>query len=183
MMINKLPTAPGGAYTVTIALTPRFKSATGTITGQVNVIAGTGTAASRGKVRKLAVTAETIGTNTVIATAQIKPPVSKTAHPPGGCFTLTLPAAGPRRPQRRRLERSMTWRCPEERLLTPRAIAAAVARARRCRAHFQVTGNQTLGNITGTVSDGCVAEQNNCRGDAAFADAARTAVTDTKRRA
>ena len=69
---------------------------TGNVTGQINVKPGTGTGTSSGgKLRKLSVTAEAIGSNTPIAMAQIKPAGGNNCPPaPGGCFTLTLPAAG-----------------------------------------------------------------------------------------
>ena len=94
--ITNFPTAPGGAYTVTVAVTPVTNPVTGNVTGQINVKPGTGTGTSSGgKLRKLSVTAEAIGSNTQIAMAQIKPAGGNNCPPaPGGCFTLTLPAAG-----------------------------------------------------------------------------------------
>ena len=164
--ITKIPTAPGGAYTATISITPVPSPSTGTITGQVNVATGTGTGSSpSGKVRKLSVTAETIGTSTVIASAPITPVAAPTTGQncppsPGGCFTLTLPAAGPPPP-------SMSpFGTLYDLVVSGGAVNYAAARlqpldpgASIAVPTFKVTGNQTLGNITGTVGDGCVASK------------------------
>src|ERR1019366_718233 len=106
------------------------------------------------KVRKLAVTAEAIGTNTPIATA----PVISTGCPnqEKECYTLILPAAGgPAAPGFGTLYdlavAGGTDTYAAERLLPlyPRqTITVSPA--------FQVTGSQTLGNIPGTISDNCV---------------------------
>lgn len=161
MTINKIPSAPGGAYTVTLTLTPISNPSTGTITGQVSINTSAGTAPS-GKVRKLQVAAETIGTNTVIATAPIQVAVSGMTCPPspGGCFTLALPAAGPPSP------------AAPFGTLYDLAVSGGAATYAALRLPplfpggtinpvptFAITGNQTLGNITGTVSDGCVASK------------------------
>jgi hypothetical protein len=149
MMINKFPASPGGAFTVTISLLPVSNPATGTIKGTVNVDTSMGTPPG-GKVRKLMVAAETIGTNTVIASAPVK-----TGQP----FTLILPAAGP--------PAQLT---PFGTLydLTVSGGAATYAALRlpplfpsafMNMTNFAVTGNQMLGDITGTVSDGCVASK------------------------
>ena len=98
---------PGGAYTVAITLTtpPTNAAVPGTVTGSVNVNGGSGSGTSpSGKVRKLAVTAEAIGTNTPIATAPVK----------NGQYTLILPAASAPGS-----ERSMTSRWLAEQILTP----------------------------------------------------------------
>ena len=158
MMINKFPAAPGGAFTVTITLAPVSNPQTGTITGQVTVNPGSGTPPG-GKVRKLTVDAETIGTNTVVASAPIKATGSKSCPPaPGGCFTLMLPAAGPPAPA-----------TPFGTLydLSVSGGAATYGALRLAplfpsglnMTTFTVTGNQALGNITGIVSDGCVANK------------------------
>ncbi|MGB8411387.1 MAG: hypothetical protein WCE23_01035 [Candidatus Binatus sp.] len=140
------PTVPGGAYTVTITLTtpPANPLEVGTVTGSVNVNgSGSGTSPS-GKVRKLAVTAEAIGTNTAIASTPVK----------NGQYTLILPAA------------------PNFGTLYDLAVAggADTYAAQRLLPLYQgtsitadfndknsLTGSQTLGNITGTISDNCVA--------------------------
>lgn len=160
MMINKFPAAPGGAFTVTITLAPVPNPATGTIMGKVTVAPGSGTPPG-GKIRKLTVAAQTIGTNTVIASAPIKGGSTKNCPAaPGGCFTLMLPAAGPPAPA-----------TPFGTLydLTVSGGAATYGALRlpplvpsgllMNMTNFAVTGNQALGNITGTVSDGCVASK------------------------
>ena len=79
------PPNSGGAYTGTVVISAPTTPILGTITGTVNVT-GTPAAPSSGannKIRKLSVTAEAIGTNTPIATAQVK----------SGSYTLFLPAA------------------------------------------------------------------------------------------
>jgi hypothetical protein len=159
MTINKIPSAPGGAYTVTLTLTPVPSPSTGTITGQVTINTSSGTAPS-GKVRKLQVAAETIGTNTVITTAPIQNAVSGTNCPPspGGCFTLALPAAGPPSP------------ATPFGTLYDLAVSGGAADYAAIRLpplfpggtinpapSVTITGNRALGNITGTVRDACTA--------------------------
>ncbi|MGA8643672.1 hypothetical protein [Candidatus Binatus sp.] len=159
VMINKIPTGPGGAYTATLSIAPVTNPSTGTITGQVNVAMGTGTGTSTtGKLRKLSVTAEPIGTNIATATAPINNGGSNCPPSPGGCFTLTLPAAGPPPPS------SMPFGTLYDLAVSGGAVTYAAARlppldpgASISVPTFKVTGNQTLGNITGTVSDGCAA--------------------------
>jgi len=162
LTITKVPSGPGGVYTGTITVAPVTTTlVTGTITGQVKV-SGT---APPSKIRKLTVSAETIGTNTVIATAPIKPGSTSdcTAPSPGGCFTLTLPSAGPPPTQ---------GPPPPFGSLYDLAISggAATYGAERLQPllpgeaitvtpNFSLTGNQTLGSITGTVSDACVANK------------------------
>jgi len=157
--ITKFPTAPGGAYTVSIVLTPTANVAIGTVTGQVTVTPGMGSGTSTtGKVRKLTVTAQAIGTNTTIATAPVKAGILNcTAASPGGCFTLQLPAAGPPPPS------TAPFGTLYDLAVSGGADTYAAARLQplypsgSITANFAVTGNQTLGNITGTVSDGCIA--------------------------
>lgn len=81
MAVNTIPVQPGGAYIVTISLAPVMTPVVGTVTG-MNVPTGSGGRAKHA--RKLAVTAEAIGTNTEIASA----PVDN-----NGNYTLVLPAA------------------------------------------------------------------------------------------
>ncbi len=158
VMINKIPTGPGGAYTATLAITPVTNPSTGTITGQVNVAMGTGTGTSpTGKLRKLSVTAEPIGTNIATASAPVNNGGSNCPASPGGCFTLTLPAAGPPSP-------GNPFGTLYDLAVSGGAVTYAAARLPPLDPGgsitvptFKVTGNQTLGNITGSVSDGCQA--------------------------
>jgi hypothetical protein len=165
VMVTKIPSAPGGAYTVTLSLMPiTTTSVTGAITGQVTVNTGSGSPPG-GKVRKLQVAAEAIGTNTVIATGLVKTgSVSGVTCPPspGGCFTLALPAAGP----------PMTVGTPFG-TLYDLAISGGAADYAAIRLpplfpggtinpapSFTITGNRALGNVTGTVRDACTPNKN-----------------------
>ena len=149
MTINQAPTAPGGPYLVTVALTQITTSVLGTVTGSVTVKTGTG-GSTTGKVRTLAVTAEAIGTNTAFATAPIT----------NGNFTLALPAAGPPSPATPfgtlydlavagGGDTYAAQRLPP--LLPGQTITVSPG--------FTVTNNQTLGNLTGMVTDNCVANK------------------------
>jgi hypothetical protein len=111
----------------------------------VNVNGGTGSGSSpSGKVRKLAVTAEAIGTNTAIASTPVK----------NGQYTLILPAAS-------------TFGTLYDLAVAGGADTYAAQRlmplyqGTSITADFNdknsLTGHQTLGNITGTISDNCVA--------------------------
>jgi hypothetical protein len=155
--INKIPSAPGGAYIATISIAPATTTQfMGNVTGQVNV---TGTA-STSKIRKLTVSAETIGTNTVIATAPIKGGTDCGTSSPGGCFDLALPAAGPPAP-------GTPFGSLYDLAISGGAATYAAERLPPLfpgqtitldpKTTFNLMGNQTLGTITGTVSDGCVA--------------------------
>jgi hypothetical protein len=141
------PTVPGGAYTVTVTLTtpPTNAAETGIVTGSVNVNGSKGSGSSpSGKVRKLAVTAEAIGTNTAIASTPVK----------NGQYTLILPAAS-------------TFGTLYDIAVAGGADTYAAQRllplyqGQQINAEFtgsnSLTGSQTLGNITGTISDNCVA--------------------------
>ena len=156
MTINKIPSGPGGAYAVTLTMMPvTTTTVTGNITGQVKV-SGT---PPPSKIRKLMVAAEVIGTNTVIASAPIKAGTGTNCPAsPGGCFTLTLPAAGPPgAPFGTLYDLAVSGgaatyaseRLPP--LIPGQTIAVDPTKS------FSLTGNQTLGNITGTVNDACVA--------------------------
>ncbi len=157
MAINSAPTTPGGAYTVTITLAPLPSNVLGTVTGSVNVTAGTGSGSSTsGKLLKLAVTAEAIGTNTPIASALVKTGSGCPASP-GGCFTLELPAAG-------------GSAAPGFGTLYDLAVAGGADTyaadrlvplypGQQINDDFTVTGGKTLGNITGTITDNCVASK------------------------
>ena len=150
--INQAPTTPGGAYTVTVSLTPLSESALGVVTGSVNVKPGSGSGTSpTGKVRKLAVTAEAIGTNTPIATARVN----------NGKFTLLLPAAGGDNASPLGFGTlydlavaggADTYQAARLPPLYPNTSITADFTGSN-----SVTGSQTLGNITGTISDNCVA--------------------------
>jgi hypothetical protein len=80
MAVNTIPVQPGAAYIVTVSLAPVATQVTGTVMG--SVAGGSGSQAKH--LRKLAVTAEAIGTNTEIASVPVD---SK------GNYTLVLPAA------------------------------------------------------------------------------------------
>jgi hypothetical protein len=141
------PTVPGGAYTVAITLTtpPTNAAETGTVTGSVNVNGGSGSGTSpSGKVRKLAVTAEAIGTNTAIASTPVK----------NGQYTLILPAASTFGTLYDIAVAGGTDTYAAQRLLP-------LYQGAKIQADFigsnSLTGSQTLGNLTGTISDNCVA--------------------------
>jgi hypothetical protein len=161
MTIEKFPIVPGGAFTVSLALFTASNPQTGTITGQVNVNTNAGTPPA-GKVRKLSVAAQTIGTNTVVSSARISPGGMHCPPAPGGCFTLILPAAGPQ---------PASQSAPPFGTLYDLAVSGGAATYGALRlpplfpsgliqmTNFAVTGNQMLGNITGTVGDGCIASK------------------------
>ncbi len=144
MTINSAPTTPGGAYTVTITLAspPTTPLQLGTITGSVSA-PPTGASST---VRQLAVTAEAIGTNTPIATAPVQ----------NGKFNLALPAAGgPTGPY--------GFGTLYDLVLAGGADTYGAARlpplypTMSLSQDFKPKGNQTLGQITGAISDNCVA--------------------------
>jgi len=144
MTINSAPTTPGGPYTVTISLAspPTTPLQLGTITGSVSA-PPTGASSS---VRQLAVTAEAIGTNTPIATAPVQ----------NGKFNLALPAAGgPTGPY--------GFGTLYDLVLAGGADTYGAARlpplypTMSLSQNFKPKGNQTLSEITGTISDNCVA--------------------------
>jgi len=153
MVVNQAPTGPGGAYLVSVTLNTLPISVLGTVTGSVNVNKGTGTSSTTTKVRKLAVTAEAIGTGTEIASAKVH----------NGQYTLSLPAAG-----------GMLASPNGFGTLYDLAVAGggdtyAAERlvplypGQSITADFtganSLTGNQTLGNITGQITDNCVANK------------------------
>jgi hypothetical protein len=152
MTIIQPPTTPGGAYTVavTLASPPTNPVELGVVKGSVNVKTGSGSGTSpTGKVRKLAVTAEAIGTNTAIASAPVK----------NGKFTLELPAAGgPAAPGFGTLYDLAVAGGGDtyaaERLLPLYPGQSITA---DFNGSNSLTGSQTLGNITGTITDNCVA--------------------------
>ena len=149
MVVNQAPTSPGGAYLVTVTLGVPPLNLMGSVSGSVTVKPGTGTGMGAiGKVRKLAVTAEDIGTGIAISSANVS----------NGQYNLLLPAAGGI-------------------LASPFGFGTlydlAVAGGDNSYAaerlvplypgqqlppiNFTVTGNQTLGNLTGSLTDNCVA--------------------------
>jgi hypothetical protein len=144
MMINKAPTTAGGAYTVTIKLAspPTNPVQLGTVTGSVS---GSPTAPTT-RVQPLAVTAEAIGTNTPIATAPVQ----------NGKFNLALPAAGGP-------TGAYGFGTLYDLALVGGADTYQAARlpplypGQSLSQNFTPRGGQTLGNITGTISDNCVA--------------------------
>ena len=144
--INQAPTVPGGPYIATVTLAPLPNSVLGTVTGSVKVTSGSGSGTSTSKILPLSVTAEAIGTNTPIATAPLT----------NNNFTLILPAAGgPTAPGFGTLYDlavsggADTYAAERLQPLYPgQSITVGP---------IAVTGNQTLGNITGMITDGCVA--------------------------
>lgn len=149
MAINSAPTTPGGAYTVTITLATLPTNPLGTVTGSVKVNAGSGTASSTsGKFLKLAVTAEAIGTNTPIASALVK----------NGVYTLELPAAGgPAAPGFGTLY-DLAVAGGADTYAADRLVPLYPGQ-QISKEDFTITGSQKLGNITGTITDNCVATQ------------------------
>jgi hypothetical protein len=158
---NQAPTTPGGPYLVTIILnTVPPNSVQGNVTGSVTVTPGTG--GTTGKVRSLTVTAEAIGTNTAIASSRVKAGGNCPVAAPGGCYTLALPAAG-----------GLNGSANGFGTLYDLAVSggadtyaaqrlAPLYPGRTLNGDFtgpinSLTGNQTLGNITGQVTDSCVA--------------------------
>ncbi len=81
VMVTKIPVVPGGSYTVSIGMSAVTNPTLGTVTGTLP----TGAGSQAKKTLKLAVTAQTIGTNTEIASA----PIDLTT----GKYVLALPAA------------------------------------------------------------------------------------------
>ena len=151
MVVNSPPTVPGGAYTVTITLAspPTNPIEMGTVTGSVNV--KTGSSGSSTKIRKLAVTAEAIGTNTPIATAPVK----------NGNFTLILPAAGGNNASLLGFGTlyDLAVAGGTDTYAAERLLPLYPGQTITVSPAFQVTGSQTLGNITGSISDNCVAKK------------------------
>ena len=88
MSVTSIPVTSGGAYTVSLTMSnitgPNLVF--GTVTGSVP----SGPGSQQKATRKLTVTAETIGTNTTIASAPITPDPSRAG---GFIYTLVLPAA------------------------------------------------------------------------------------------
>jgi len=145
LAINSAPTVPGGPYTATVTIAPLPNSVLGTVTGSLKVTTGSGTGTPT-HLLPLSVTAETIGTNTPISTALVT----------NNNYTLILPAAG-------------GPAAPGFGTLYDLAVSGGADSyaAQRLQPLYpgqsitvdplDVTSAQTLGNITGTVTDGCVA--------------------------
>ncbi len=142
MTIQQAPTGPGGAYVVAVTMAPVSTSVLGSINGSVKVT-GSGSGTVTKKTRKLAVTAEAIGTGIPIASANVK----------NGNYTLFLPAASGAAP-------------PGFGTLYDLAVAGGGDTYAATRlpplypntsqtANFTVTNDKMIGNITGTILDGC----------------------------
>jgi hypothetical protein len=149
MVVNQAPTTFGGAYLVTITLntlpnSTAPNSTLATVTGSVTVKPGTGSGTS-GKVRKLAVTAEAIGTNTAVATAPVK----------NGQYTLFLPAAGGPAAPGFGTQYDLAVAGGDDTYAAERLLPAYPGQTVSNSPNFTVTGSQTLGDITGQVTDSC----------------------------
>jgi hypothetical protein len=156
--ITGVPTSPGAPYMVTVDATPATNPSMGTIVGTVSVQPNSnpGTNSSNTKVRKLAVTAYTIGTDTAIATA----PVRGTGCPNGAsmCYTMALPAAGgpgtdPTGQFGSLYDLGLAGGSDSYQALRMPPLYPGQS----LEADFKPTGSQTLGNVTGNISDGCEA--------------------------
>ena len=145
--ITGVPTSPGAPFMVTVSTAPPTNPSSGVITGTVTVQSNSspGTNPSNTKIRKLAVTALAIGTSTAIASSQVH----------NNAYTLILPAAG-------------SPAAPGFGTLYDIAVSGGADTYQALRmpplypgqsleADFKPTGSQTLGNITGSINDGCEA--------------------------
>jgi hypothetical protein len=137
MLSGPAPIVAGGAYQATISLNAST-SGLGIVTGQINAMGSS--SGSTGKLIKLGVTGETIGTNTAIGTALVK----------NHTYTLMLPAAS-------------GFGTLYDLAVAGGGDSYAAARlpplfpgATINGPTFAVTG-QAVGNITGSVMDGCTA--------------------------
>jgi hypothetical protein len=139
------PPNSGGAYTGTVVISAPTTPILGTITGTVNVT-GTPAAPSSGannKIRKLSVTAEAIGTNTPIATAQVK----------SGSYTLFLPAANNFGTL---YDLAVTGGGTN---LAAQRLAPLFPLTNQLSADFNIGVPSSLGNLSGQVTDGCKIKQ------------------------
>ena len=150
MTINTPPVTPGAPYLVSITMDPVCNSATCSVTGTVtgNVPGGSGSTAKH--LRRLQVAAEAIGTNNEIA---VTPVDSK------GGFTLSLPAAGGPG------DATTFFGTLYDLAVSGGADSYAAIRLQpliptgSLTANFKnILTNQTLGVITGTVTDFCAAK-------------------------
>jgi len=149
MTVNQAPTSPGGAYVVTVTLGVPPLNLMGTVSGSVTVKPGSGTGGGGiGKVRKLAVTAEDIGTGIAVSTATVS----------NGQYNLSLPAAGGMLASPfgfgtlYDLAVSGGTNTYDAERLVPLYPGQTLPPI-----NFTVTGNQMLGSITGNLTDNCVA--------------------------
>jgi hypothetical protein len=143
--INTPPTRPGSPYLVTVSMAPITNQVTGTVSG-INVPGKSGTSIKH--LRKLAVIAEPIGTNTEIASAPVK----------NGNYTLALPAAsGPS------LDPASFFGTLYDLVLAGGGDSFGAIRLQPLLPGAQINPpdfaniltNQTLGSITGTIKDAC----------------------------
>jgi len=135
MKVNTRPIQPGAPFLVTISMLPVTSPALGTVTGHLP----TGSGSTAKHLQKLAVTAETIGTNTAIASA----PIAK-----DGTYTFLLPAAN-------------DFGTLYDLAVAGGAVSYAATRLpplfpnTPITQNFTLKTNQTLGSITGTITDAC----------------------------
>ena len=142
--INTAPTQPGSPYLVTVSMLPVASLVTGTVSG-MNVPGKSGTSIKH--LRKLAVIAEPIGTNTVIASTPVK----------NGNYTLALPAAsGPG-------DSSTFFGTLYDLVLAGGGDTFGAIRLQPlipgqnipAPDFTKILTSQTLGSITGTIKDAC----------------------------
>jgi hypothetical protein len=142
--INTAPTHPGSPYLVTVSMLPVTSLVTGTVSG-TNVPGKTGTSAKH--LRKLAVIAEPIGTNTQIASSPVK----------NTDYTLALPAAsGPG-------DSSTFFGTLYDLVLAGGGDSYGAIRLKPLIPgetinppdFANILTNQNLGSITGTIKDAC----------------------------
>ena len=147
LTIIQAPIVAGGAYQATLVLNQN-SPVLGAVVGSITTTGSS--SGATGKLVKLAVTAEAIGTNTAISTANVQ--TTGCPNGPGKCYTLMLPAA------------------PNFGTLYDLAVAGGgdSYSATRLSPVFPNVGNpamngptfnvagQALGNITGSVKSGCV---------------------------
>jgi hypothetical protein len=139
MSIATAPTVTGGPYTVDLTVTPVspnqfLASVNGTITGVKN-------SKKLKKVRSLAVTAEQMGTNTIVASA---PVVS-------GNFTLSLPAAPD-------LGSLYDISVSGGKVTFDATRLAPLFPGQSATPTFSVKNNQKIGSISGVITDACTGQ-------------------------
>ena len=143
VMINTPPKQPGSPYLVTVSMAAITAQVLGTVSGS-NVPGTSGTSAKH--LRKLAVFAEPIGTNTEIANAPVK----------NGSYSLALPAAnGP--------DSTTFIGSLYDLVLAGGGDSFGAIRLEPLVPGAQINPppfaniltNQTLGSITGTIKDAC----------------------------
>jgi hypothetical protein len=139
MSIVTAPTVTGGAYTVKVTAAPipasKYMAAvTGTVTGVKNT-------KKLKKTRSLSVTAELMGTNTIVASAPVF----------SGNFTLSLPAAPD-------LGSLYDVFISGGKVTYDATRLAPVFPGTNAGPTFAVKGNQKLGSISGKISDKCTGQ-------------------------